>query len=794
MLKINKILSKKIKFPLSLRGALSHVIARERSDRSNLNLSGFSLIELMVAVAILAMAIFGIFNAYSIGFMGINDAKDRTIATNYVREILEEIKDLPFEKNEYISNSTDGTKFNETAFFEPNIEENANLKRVTAIISWKDRNNKDKSIQASTLIYDVQTPASEDAGVGSIVLIANPYYLYPGHVSTLTVIVKDQYGNTMTNYDSGNIVFSLSSSEYGSITSSTGVSDGIANATFESVENTEGELIVTATLTDNGEVYTDSLTLKITTTGVYINLTADPSILAADGNDTSTITAEVLDAVGNRIINVSTDITFIIRDNNIGTLSAPSTIATNPETGTCSITLTSTTTSGLARVIATALSLKSDFVDVVTTGESSEPTQISLSASSTDIYTNENSTITVKILDQFSLEIGYNGTITFDISPGIGTIPDIPFNGESSLSGNFTPTSSGTASITASSLLGELLSHSIDITVNNVPVEIILSSSSGSMYADRGVSYKEITANIVDASSSTVTSFNDDVLFSIDNSVFGEFSESETLKTVTAVNGVANILLYSTASAGSLTITASSGTLFEGTLGVTVYNIPNKVEVIANPDSINIGDSSTLAINIYHNKESIPFNGTVTLTQNSGDGENGIFQNDSLEFNGESSKTTVYNATQEGTVTITPSATFNDVSLTEIIDKIEIKEAVISLEFVAESVSYDSVEDNFFDFRILVSGGSINLEQMLIIWTGASGGEKIQQIIIEGSEVFSGEIQSGQTANTNYTLQTGESTIRFRFNKPIKNINNRVFTVTFISEEGSFELILFAGP
>jgi prepilin-type N-terminal cleavage/methylation domain-containing protein len=39
---------------------------------------GFSLIELMVAAAILAIAIFGIFQAYSTGFMGMADAKYRT--------------------------------------------------------------------------------------------------------------------------------------------------------------------------------------------------------------------------------------------------------------------------------------------------------------------------------------------------------------------------------------------------------------------------------------------------------------------------------------------------------------------------------------------------------------------------------------------------------------------------------------------------------------------------------------------------------------------------------------------
>ena len=86
MLEINRILFKKIKFPLSLRGA------KQRSNRK-----GFSLIELMVAVVILAMPMCGLFHAYSVGFMGIADARDRTVATNLAQKKIEDIKNTPFD-------------------------------------------------------------------------------------------------------------------------------------------------------------------------------------------------------------------------------------------------------------------------------------------------------------------------------------------------------------------------------------------------------------------------------------------------------------------------------------------------------------------------------------------------------------------------------------------------------------------------------------------------------------------------------------------------------------------------
>ena len=120
-----------------------------------LSKKGFSLIELMVAVAILAMAIFGIFHAYSAGFMGMADARDRTVATNYAQEKMEDIKNIPFSdidnyiiKNNGSIEEISGKIF--TIYIESEAYEgNDDLKKITTRVSW----DEDKEVELVTLVY-----------------------------------------------------------------------------------------------------------------------------------------------------------------------------------------------------------------------------------------------------------------------------------------------------------------------------------------------------------------------------------------------------------------------------------------------------------------------------------------------------------------------------------------------------------------------------------------------------------------------------------------------------------------
>jgi prepilin-type N-terminal cleavage/methylation domain-containing protein len=116
-----------------------------------LSKKGFSLIELMVAVIILAIAVLGIFLAFSSGWMGMANARDRTVATNFAREAMENVKNMDFDSVTNVNLGTAesvGAKF--TRVITVNTESD-NLKEINTKVFWT--NNQGQYVDVETLMY-----------------------------------------------------------------------------------------------------------------------------------------------------------------------------------------------------------------------------------------------------------------------------------------------------------------------------------------------------------------------------------------------------------------------------------------------------------------------------------------------------------------------------------------------------------------------------------------------------------------------------------------------------------------
>jgi prepilin-type N-terminal cleavage/methylation domain-containing protein len=122
--------------------------------RHQSNQSGFTLIELMVSVVILALAAVGIVQAFSTGFQGTADARDITEATTYAQEKMEEITNTTFDGIVSETSAIPQTKFTCNVSVENPYSGDTDLKKVTTTVSWLNRNGESKSVELISIIYN----------------------------------------------------------------------------------------------------------------------------------------------------------------------------------------------------------------------------------------------------------------------------------------------------------------------------------------------------------------------------------------------------------------------------------------------------------------------------------------------------------------------------------------------------------------------------------------------------------------------------------------------------------------
>jgi len=594
----------------------------------------------MVAIAILAMAIFGIFHAYSTGFMGMADARERTIATNYAREAMEDIKNMEFE---LITNSNIGTteliegKYHRSVTI---IDVTSNLKNIITRVYWQNRKDETVDVTTETTVNYTQFYAGD---ASKIVLYAKPYAtLLPsdkGNEIEITAIIKDKQGNTKTNWEGSDIVFSISGDvdlaeiKEGSTTNTT---NGIASTTLretgvkedDGVTYKEGTVIIQASI--NEGAISNSINIIITLGVTRIDLMVDPDSIPADGSTQSTITAFLKDAFGDIVETATNDITFSIAGpgsfvgygSDIVTLS---TLDSNGvPTGQTTIDIISIFENpGLITITASSEGLFNGNINVVSYGE---PTSISVIASTPEdrnfIYDDgvDKAIIKVTILDQNSNPIPYSGIIYLSATDDEGTSVgpgfvdnSLDFLDERFRFTDFTCSKLGIINISATGTYNGINLNMGNTTVMVepllVPNSISLTAVPANLLAGNGESSNSTITATVKSNSTIVATYNGNITFSLtppETGAYLFYNDSKQGKMIELIgsdyesDGVAEIKLFpGSSTVGTAIISVSianpqGGDDITDEITVSFYSTATKIDLIASPPNIPVNSNCTL--------------------------------------------------------------------------------------------------------------------------------------------------------------------------------------------------------
>ena len=792
---LNKILLRKIKFPLSLRGAkqaFPHVIARERS---NLNNKGFSLIELMVAVAILALVSIGIFQAFSVAFQTLNDAKDRTVATNYAQQILEDYKNTHFEKIKPFSDSIEGTKFTQNVGVNP-IDDNKNLIKVIVEISWSGRNNNPKNVNVSTLIYNTQTIAESGSTPSGIFIYANPYNLLPGTderavPSEIFAEIVDKNGNLITDWNESNVDFSIESvvnlenepqDTYYlgnlSIPSDMPVK-GVAETTFIQFtgEEREGYVKIKATLNVGGvgEIY-DTLILKVTNEAVAIVLASDKEIISTEGG-TAHLTATIVDAVGDLVV---TD-----RAINFNIISGPGNLTNFVPTsdGVASIDLIPGSTSGITTINATSNLLEPDSINI----EIVDPgaTYITVKTNDQTIVQQGTAEITAYLTNYLRHPISgeiINFTTTMGSLSSASEVTGDNGGAVTTLTMNYAGTATVTASWTAED--GSVIFDTVKVLCKNHNLYVSVDPTT----ITEGSS-TTISAELTNSDGFAVAS--ETIYFAITGGNGNLSSDSGT----TNDSGETSVTL-TIYSVGTTTVEASwSGDLnvVTGNVEVICTSAPIYMIVLTGNTPISVGESSTITATVTEGGDLVGSGTAVTFSLNN-------YTN--AKLNGLSSPVTAYtDINSVASVTLSGLTAGETVTITATVDtasnsiSISCEAPSISIDLAdPDNIKYMSGQKQVY-FNIIINGGSINLNKMKIIWASSGNDdEKLETLLINDRIVYENTpgADNGTTITFNrdpfyYTLTNGQVyTIKMIFNNKVKD---RDWTITFINPNTDEDII-----
>jgi prepilin-type N-terminal cleavage/methylation domain-containing protein len=740
-----------------------------------LSKKGFSLIELMVAVTILAIAAIGIFQAFTTGFQAMADAKDRTIATNIAQKKLEEVKNSVKVAYPYYSIETQ--EINDKTFtvivVTNSIEDN--LEQVYVTVSWNNRKGEEKNVQLETLVYDLKTVIVDEPDVGRIHLSADPTEItccVVGETSTITA----ELFNTATpeqRVPSGTPVsFTVSN---GSVDPEFTLTDTIGKATTQLTLNGKNpaSVIATSGTVSSSDPGCDGAALEVTCVpkASEIALSADPYAILP--GDKSVITATVNDTCGDVLSGEldQVDVKFVTDK---GSFSNSTTL----------LETTITTVNG----IATVELYMGTIGEVATVDGTITVDEVDISDSTTVICTDYSISVTANPTSINPGGVNNSSIITATLTTsGTGSVVNQPISfatDKGSLSAATANTDgNGQATVTLSSLLGGDIAT---ITASYTFGAITISDTVTVQSTEYVINIVANPDKVIPGSPSTITATLTNYLGNPASNKIVDFYSTEGILSYSSVSTNSSGIAVTTLTLGTVgdiaNVSASYGF---ATDTVNVSCIEFVLEVSANPESIIPGEISEITA-ILTNYSGTPQSGqTITFTTT-----NGTFTETS-----DITATAVTNGSGVAVVHLTldtlgtTAIVTAEYDLVEDTVSVECSESIyITLHDQPSHWSYNYSDDSI-TFSIDLHGGPLIIDKVKInwetdysgwpsryrrIWIRISGGNWTQ--IYNRNHSNNGSIET-LNLNSPYTLaadQTFEIEVNFSYTIRHKHV---IFTL-----------------
>lgn len=311
-----------------------------------------------------------------------------------------------------------------------------------------------------------------------------------------------------------------------------------------------------------------------------VTLSANPEIISANGTSTSTLTAEVKDAVGNPVV----DGVMVVFSTTAGSISGPAPTVQ----GIATATLTSSTQPGTAQVRAAVGNVQSNIKQVQFSAIVPERIQVQVQPSVLVGDGVSTAIITATVTNAQGIAVPDGTVVLFETRAlGGGQGPGRILNPTPTVNGRATATLQST--IVAQTVSFDVVARvgtaqgSARVTFTGGPGLLTLIATPATLPAD-GVSTATITATVTDASGNPVPD-GTPVIFSTDRGTISPAS-------ATTVNGQANAVLVSSPQAGVATVSASSGSLQQQVQVRFLPGPPNTVTLTANPPGSQVADGN----------------------------------------------------------------------------------------------------------------------------------------------------------------------------------------------------------